>query len=309
MTEIQEDPHKTVLLDRAVDCLIKRPGGCYVDGTFGRGGHSRLILSRLAAEGRLLAMDRDPQAVAAAAELAASDSRFSIHHGAFSGLQACMGEQKIDGLLLDLGVSSPQLDEAGRGFSFLRDGPLDMRMDTSRGISAREWLAQADEQEITVVLKTLGEEKFGRRMARALVEAREKEPLVSTTQLADILAHACPVWPKKIHPATRAFQGIRIFVNSELDELSQVLDASLSVLKPGGRLVVISFHSLEDRLVKRFIRRHSRGDELPDWVPVTQDQLSRRLVPVGKACKASPGEVESNPRARSAVMRVAERLP
>ena len=306
---IQGDPHKTVLLDRAVDCLVKKPDGFYVDGTFGRGGHSRLILSQLAPGGSLLGLDRDPQAVAAAAELVAQDARFRIGHAAFSRLPEWVEEQQLDGLLLDLGVSSPQLDNADRGFSFLRDGPLDMRMDTSRGISAAQWLAEASEEDITWVLKKLGEEKFGRRMARAIVEAREQEPLVSTTQLAAILAAACPVWPKKIHPATRAFQGIRIFVNSELDELRQVLDASLSRLKPGGRLVVISFHSLEDRMVKRFIREHSRGDSLPDWVPVTEDQLDRRLKPVGRANRPSAEEVEANPRARSAVMRVAERLP
>jgi 16S rRNA (cytosine1402-N4)-methyltransferase len=312
--EIQEQPfrHRTVLLDEAVDCLIGNNNGQYVDGTFGRGGHSRLILSRLGESGKLMGIDKDPEAIKVAQELMAEDSRFHICHGSFAQIKAFVeeraGGEKVDGILLDLGVSSPQLDDASRGFSFMKDGPLDMRMDTSRGMSAADWLAVADEDEITDVIKRFGEEKFGRRMAKGIIAARAEAPITTTAQLAKIIAGANPVWPKKIHPATKAFQGIRIFINSELDDLERVMEDSLELLKPGGRLVIISFHSLEDRMVKRFIRRHEKGDEVPSWVPLTDEQLNRRLKSFGKARKPGAEEVSGNPRARSAVMRVAERL-
>ncbi|WP_281648604.1 16S rRNA (cytosine(1402)-N(4))-methyltransferase RsmH [Parendozoicomonas sp. Alg238-R29] len=300
--------HKTVLLDEAVDCLVADSNGHYIDGTFGRGGHSRLILSQLDNEGQLTGIDKDPVAVSVAQELEQEDGRFRICHGSFAQIKEFAGGEKVDGILLDLGVSSPQLDDAGRGFSFQNDGPLDMRMDTSRGMSAADWLAVASEDEITDVIKRFGEEKFGRRMAKGILEAREQAPITRTAQLAKIIADANPVWPKKIHPATKAFQGIRIFINSELDDLERLMEDSLELLKPGGRLVIISFHSLEDRMVKRFIRRHEKGDDVPSWVPLTEEQLNRRLKSVGKARKAGPEEVDGNPRARSAVMRVAERL-
>ena len=300
--------HATVLLDEAVDCLIQEPDGHYLDGTFGRGGHSRLILSNLGSQGRLTGVDKDPVAIGHGQSLMGEDQRFRICHGSFAQIKEYTGEEKLDGILLDLGVSSPQLDDATRGFSFLRDGPLDMRMDTSKGLSAAQWLAVAGENEITDVIKRFGEEKFGRRMARAIVEARKEAPIETTARLAKIIADANPVWPKKIHPATKAFQGIRIFINSELDDLERVLEDSLEVLKPGGRLVVISFHSLEDRMVKRFIRRHEKGVDVPSWVPLTEEQLNRKMKSVGKARKPGPAEVEENPRARSAVMRVAEKI-
>ncbi|WP_087106311.1 16S rRNA (cytosine(1402)-N(4))-methyltransferase RsmH [Parendozoicomonas haliclonae] len=300
--------HKTVLLDEAVECLIGDQNGLYVDGTFGRGGHSRLILSALGEGGRLMGIDKDPEAIAVAEQLMAEDQRFRICHGSFARIKEFAGEEKVDGILLDLGVSSPQLDDASRGFSFMNDGPLDMRMDTSRGMSAADWLATAEEDEITDVIKRFGEEKFGRRMAKAIIAERQVTPITTTARLAKIIAEANPVWPKKIHPATKAFQGIRIFINSELDDLERVMEDSLELLKPGGRLVIISFHSLEDRMVKRFIRRHEKGDEVPSWVPLTDEQLNRKLKSVGKARKPGPVEVSANARARSAVMRVAERL-
>lgn len=253
--------HTTVLLDEAVNGLNIRPDGVYIDGTFGRGGHSRLILSHLGPEGRLLAIDRDPQAVQAAQ--AWRDSRFSIIHGPFSALAEYMEQRelsgRVDGILLDLGVSSPQLDDPSRGFSFMRDGPLDMRMDTTRGLSAADWLAQASAEDIAWVLKTFGEERFAKRIAQAIVEKNRQAPMTRTHELAELIAAASPFREKHKHPATRSFQAIRIYINSELDELERALDGALGVLAPGGRLSVISFHSLEDRLVKRFIRDHSRG--------------------------------------------------
>ncbi|MCL6268978.1 16S rRNA (cytosine(1402)-N(4))-methyltransferase RsmH [Sansalvadorimonas sp. 2012CJ34-2] len=300
--------HKTVLLDEAIECLVQTPDGHYIDGTFGRGGHSRLILSQLDENGLLTGIDKDPVAIGFGEALMEEDKRFRICHGSFAEIKTFANGEKLDGILLDLGVSSPQLDDAARGFSFLRDGPLDMRMNTSKGMSAAQWLAVADEDEITDVIKRFGEEKFGRRMAKAIIEARQNAPIETTARLAKIIANANPVWPKKIHPATKAFQGIRIFINSELDDLERLLEDSLELLKPGGRLVIISFHSLEDRIVKRFIRRHEKGDDVPSWVPLTDEQLNRKLKSVGKARKPGPEEVDGNPRARSAVMRVAERL-
>ena len=304
--------HKTVLLDEAVNGLNIRPDGIYIDGTFGRGGHSRLILSQLGEEGRLLAIDRDPQAIAVAQTI--NDPRFSIVHGPFSALADYVAERgltgKIDAILLDLGVSSPQLDDAERGFSFMRDGPLDMRMDPTRGQSAAEWLQTADEADIAWVIKTFGEERFGKRIARAIVERNRVEPMTRTKELAEVIAAATPVKDKHKHPATRTFQAVRIWVNSELEEIELALKSSLDVLAPGGRLSIISFHSLEDRIVKRFMREQSRGPQVPAGLPMTEEQLrklgGRQLRALGKLM---PGEEEvaQNPRARSSVLRVAER--
>ncbi len=280
--------HITVLLNEAVEALVENPDGVYVDGTFGRGGHSRLILEGLSVQGRLIGIDKDPRAIATANKLVAEDDRFSIHHGSFVELGQVNGEEQVDGILLDLGVSSPQLDDAERGFSFMKDGPLDMRMNDQQGESAAQWLASAEEQEISRVIWEYGEDRFSRRMARAIVREREEAPILTTKRLADIIAAACPTREKGKHPATRAFQAIRIYINRELDDLIDCLDNALEKLKPGGRLVVISFHSLEDRIAKRFIRKHEKGDDLPSWLPVTEDQLNRRMKSLGKAIK--PGK-------------------
>ncbi|MAX32670.1 MAG: 16S rRNA (cytosine(1402)-N(4))-methyltransferase RsmH [Halomonadaceae bacterium] len=303
--------HESVLLDGAVDALLVDPAGAYLDGTFGRGGHSRLILSRLAPEGRLLAIDRDPQALAEAASI--DDARFGIERGEFARLGEIADAHdlhgRLSGILLDVGVSSPQLDDPERGFSFMRDGPLDMRMDPDHGESAADWLARAKAEDIAWVFKTHGEERFAKRLARAIVERRQERPFTRTGDLAEVIKTAHPAWEKGKHPATRAFQALRIHVNGELDQLDAALDAALEALAPGGHLVVISFHSLEDRRVKRFIREHVRGDtHLPRGMPIRDDQLNRRLEAVGKARRASAAEVEANPRARSAVMRVARKL-
>ncbi|ADP10040.1 S-adenosyl-methyltransferase MraW [Erwinia sp. Ejp617] len=304
--------HTTVLLDEAVNGLNIKPDGIYIDGTFGRGGHSRLILSQLGEHGRLFAIDRDPQAIAAAAEI--TDPRFTIIHGPFSALAEYAEQRgltgKIDGILLDLGVSSPQLDDAERGFSFMRDGPLDMRMDPTRGLSAAEWLLKAEESDISFVLKTFGEERFARRIARAIVERNREQPMTRTKELADVIYAATPVKDKFKHPATRSFQAIRIWVNSELEEIEQALKGALSALAAGGRLSVISFHSLEDRIVKRFMREQSRGPQVPHGLPMTEAQLSsmggRQLKALGKMMPGE-SEVADNPRARSSVLRIAER--
>lgn len=268
--------HFTVLLDEAVNGLNIRPDGIYIDGTFGRGGHSRLILSQFGEEGRLLAIDRDPQAIAVAKTI--DDPRFSIIHGPFSALGEYVADRdligKIDGILLDLGVSSPQLDDAERGFSFMRDGPLDMRMDPTRGQSAAEWLQTAEEADIAWVLKTYGEERFAKRIARAIVEHNREQPMTRTKELAEVVAAATPVKDKFKHPATRTFQAVRIWVNSELEEIEQALKSSLHVLA-GGRLSIISFHSLEDRIVKRFMRENSRGPQVPAGLPMTEEQLKK----------------------------------
>ncbi|UQY44846.1 16S rRNA (cytosine(1402)-N(4))-methyltransferase RsmH [Mixta hanseatica] len=304
--------HTTVLLDEAVNALNIKQDGIYIDGTFGRGGHSRLILSQLGEQGKLYAIDRDPQAIAAAAAI--DDPRFNIIHGPFSALADYVEARgltgKISGILLDLGVSSPQLDDAERGFSFMRDGPLDMRMDPTRGLSAAEWLLQAEENDIAFVLKTYGEERFAKRIARAIVERNRLQPMTRTKELAEVIAAATPIKDKFKHPATRSFQAIRIWVNSELEEIELALKGALSALAPGGRLSIISFHSLEDRLVKRFMREQSRGPQVPAGLPMTEAQLQklggRQLKALGKMM---PGEAEvaENPRARSSVLRIAER--
>ncbi|MBA4502464.1 16S rRNA (cytosine(1402)-N(4))-methyltransferase RsmH [Marinobacterium marinum] len=305
--------HITVLLDEAVKELVQEPDGFYIDGTFGRGGHSALVLEQLSPQGHLMAIDKDPEAIRHAHERFADEPRFSIEHGSFAQLQTFVEQRglvgKVSGVLLDLGVSSPQLDDPERGFSFLNDGPLDMRMDTTSGESAADWINRASETEIADVLYQYGEERFSRRMARAVIAEREEEPIVTTARLARIIAEANPRWEKGKHPATRAFQGIRIHINRELADVEDCLDQALEVLAPGGRLVVISFHSLEDRIVKRFIRRHVKGDEhLPPGVPVTDAMLKRRLKSAGKAVKAGKDELNQNPRARSAVMRAAIKL-
>ncbi|MBP7548062.1 MAG: 16S rRNA (cytosine(1402)-N(4))-methyltransferase RsmH [Corallincola sp.] len=304
--------HTTVLLHEAVDGLAIRDDGVYVDGTFGRGGHSRLILERLGANGRLFAIDQDPAAIAAAAAI--DDPRFTIIHGSFADAARLLAphrpEAGFDGLLLDLGVSSPQLDDDERGFSFMRDGPLDMRMDTSRGPTAGEWLQTIDEQQLVDVLFQFGEERFARRIARAIVLRRSEEPFTRTQQLADCIAGAVPTREPGKNPATRSFQAIRIAINGELAALEQVLSASLTLLARGGRLSVISFHSLEDRLVKQFIRSHSRPPAVPRGMLLTEAQrqgMAVRLHAIGKAIFPSDAETAVNPRARSAVLRLAER--
>ena len=292
--------------------LVVDPDGLYLDGTFGRGGHSRAILACLGAAGRLIALDRDPDAVAAARSLADSDPRFSILRGRFGALGEILGQAgahcHLSGILLDLGVSSPQLDSAHRGFSFGAEGPLDMRMDPSTGKSAAQWLADAEQSEIVAVLRDLGEERFARRISRAIVERRDSGELVTTSQLADLVARAVPTREPGKHPATRTFQALRIQVNDELNEIHQCLDQVSNLLSVAGRLVVISFHSLEDRIVKRFIRQEARGPVFPKGVPVQATETHGRLRPIGKPVRPSPEELTSNPRARSAIMRVAERL-
>ncbi|MEJ6540155.1 MAG: 16S rRNA (cytosine(1402)-N(4))-methyltransferase RsmH [Halioglobus sp.] len=303
--------HQTVLLHEAVDALVTLPDGFYVDGTFGRGGHSRYLLQNLNRSGRVLGVDKDQEAQAAAHELAESESRFQFFHGSFAELPQQlrgMGVDAVDGILLDLGVSSPQLDDGDRGFSFMRDGPLDMRMDTSCGETAAQWLSRADLQHIAGVLKEYGEERFARRIATAIVAARAVSPIETTSQLARLVSEAHPRWEKHKHPATRSFQAIRIKVNRELEDLQTFLSVALDMLRVGGRLVVISFHSLEDRLVKRYMRDMARGDSLPRGVPVTDSQLNRRMRLVGRSVKASAEEVAGNVRARSAVMRIAEKI-
>ncbi|OBS09081.1 16S rRNA (cytosine(1402)-N(4))-methyltransferase [Acidihalobacter prosperus] len=294
--------------------LSIKPEGSYVDATFGRGGHSRAILARLASSGRLLGLDRDPEAVAAGRELAAADPRFSIVHAPFSSLASCWrafaGASRAQGILMDLGVSSPQLDQPERGFGFMRDGPLDMRMDSGNGAPASEWVNTAEERELAHVFWTYGEERHARRIAKRIVQAREQAPLMRTTQLADLIASVIGRREPGKHPATRCFQAIRIHINRELDELREALDQAVEILAPDGRLAVISFHSLEDRIVKRFMREQARGEQLPRNLPVReQPAAGRTLRLVGKAAHASESEVARNPRARSAVLRVAERLP
>ncbi|MBD1553291.1 16S rRNA (cytosine(1402)-N(4))-methyltransferase RsmH [Pseudomonas typographi] len=306
--------HITVLLGEAVEALAVRVGGCYIDGTFGRGGHSRLILQQLGPDGRLLGFDKDPQAIATGQALAAEDGRFVIVQRSFAEMaeqaRALAVAGEVAGVLLDLGVSSPQLDDPARGFSFLNDGPLDMRMDPSRGISAAQFVATAGEDEIARVFKDYGEERFAKRMARAVVQRREQQAFERTADLAQVLKDANPAWEKNKHPATRAFQGLRIHVNNELADLEAGLAAALEVLEIGGRLVVISFHSLEDRIVKLFMRRLEKGeaDKLPRNLPVKVEPFQPVLKTLGKARFASEAELASNPRARSAVMRVAEKL-
>lgn len=306
--------HITVLLDEAVEALAVRADGCYMDGTFGRGGHSRLILQSLGPDGRLLGFDKDPQAIATGQALAAEDGRFVIVQRSFAELgseaQARGIAGKVNGILLDLGVSSPQLDDPERGFSFMNDGPLDMRMDPSRGVSAAEFIATAPVEEIARVFKEYGEERFAKRMAGAVVARREIQPFERTADLAEVLKVANPAWEKGKNPATRAFQGLRIHVNNELGDLEAGLEAALEALEVGGRLVVISFHSLEDRIVKLFMRKLVKGeaDNMPRNLPIQYKAFEPKIKLIGKAQFASDEETRANPRSRSAVMRVAEKL-
>ncbi|EGR4176920.1 16S rRNA (cytosine(1402)-N(4))-methyltransferase [Vibrio cholerae] len=310
--------HISVLLNESIEGLAIKPDGIYIDGTFGRGGHSRTILAQLGPEGRLYSIDRDPQAIAEAQKI--DDPRFTIVHGPFSGIAEYAQRYdlvgKVDGVLFDLGVSSPQLDDAERGFSFMKDGPLDMRMDPTCGMPVSAWLAQADLDDITWVIREFGEDKHARRIAKAIVEYRENElnePLTRTSQLAKLISDAAPKsFKEKKHPATRAFQAFRIYINSELEEIDTALRGASDILAPQGRLSVISFHSLEDRMVKRFMRKESQGPEVPHGLPLTQEQIralgSAKMKTVGKALKPSDQEVELNPRSRSSVLRVAEKL-
>ncbi|HLT13523.1 MAG TPA: 16S rRNA (cytosine(1402)-N(4))-methyltransferase RsmH [Marinobacter sp.] len=302
--------HRSVLLDEAVEYLINDQSGCYIDATFGRGGHSRLILGQLSADGRLLGIDKDPEAIRVAEELATNDGRFSWYHGSFAELSDALDSRQwpvVNGVLMDLGVSSPQLDDAARGFSFMKDGPLDMRMNPQQAPSAAQWLARAEEKDIADVIFRYGEEKFARRIARLVVQRRGEVPLDTTRQLAELVAEAVPKKEKHKHPATRTFQAIRIFINRELEDLETGLKIAAERLAPGGRLVVISFHSLEDRLVKRFMRDLAQGPKIPKGVPVTAEQMQSSYRLIGKASKASEYEINENVRARSAVMRVLER--
>ncbi len=306
--------HIPVLLNEAVASLVTLRDGIYVDATFGRGSHTKAILEQLSPQGRLIAFDKDPEAIAHAKLTFSHDKRFSIFHRSFAHLQLTLNELqlmgKIDGILFDLGVSSPQLDDPERGFSFSRDGKLDMRMDTSKGMDAMTYIANVPEAELADVLWKYGEEKFSRRIARAIVNARQQQTITSTAQLADIIKFAQPK-PKKPHdkhPATRSFQAIRIEINQELSDLESALEQSLEALTTGGRLSVISFHSLEDRLVKQFIRAHEKGDDLPRGLPVKGSQFNARMKSIGKAIKPSTQETDLNPRARSAILRIAEKL-
>ena len=300
--------HLPVMYAQVMEGLRIREDGTYLDGTFGRGGHARGVLQQLNAGGRLLLMDKDPEAILVAEREFGADPRVSIHRGSFTDLAHwSLAQQGLDGVLFDLGVSSPQLDVAERGFSFGRDGPLDMRMDPDSGESAAQWLARADDREIADVLWTYGEEKQSRRIARAIVARREETPLTRTAQLADLIASVVPRGAQKIHPATRSFQAIRIFINRELEDLERGLDAALAALKPGGRLVVISFHSLEDRIVKRFMLKHAKAPPANRRMPV-EIAFTPTLTLVGGSQKATDAELAINPRARSAVLRIAEKL-
>ena len=302
--------HVTVLLEEAVEALAIKPEGAYVDATFGRGGHSRAILSRLGAGGRLLSLDRDPAAIEAGAAI--NDARFTLAHKAFSEVGEAVAEagwQKVDGVLFDIGVSSPQIDEARRGFSFRHDAPLDMRMDTTRGETAAEWLERASEREITEVIRDYGEERFAFQIAKAVVSARREQRIATTDQFAALVRATVRTREPGQDAATRSFQALRIHINQELGELALALPQALELLNPGGRLVVISFHSLEDRIVKRFMRDAAAPDNLPRGLPLKASELPQpKMKLVGKAVRPSAAEVDANPRARSAVMRVAEKL-
>jgi 16S rRNA (cytosine1402-N4)-methyltransferase len=307
---VTELEHVPVLLDEVLDALAVRPDGVYVDATFGRGGHAEAILRRLNDRGRLLALDRDPQAVAEARKRFAHDTRMTMRHGAFSTLGDVVEQEavvgRVHGVLFDLGVSSPQLDDPTRGFSFRFDAPLDMRMDTTRGESAAQWLARAAQEEIARVIFEYGEERFSRRIARAIVHERVQAPIATTARLADIVRGAVRTREKGQHPATRTFQAIRIFINDELGEIERALPQALRALAPGGRLAVISFHSLEDRVVKNFMRDQEKGPVYPPELPVVPT-FAPRLHAIGKPIRAGASEVARNPRARSAVLRVAAR--
>lgn len=302
--------HKTVLLNEAIEALQIKPDGIYIDCTFGRGGHSRLILQKLNAHGCLIALDKDPAAVAAGQTI--TDRRFTLIHSEFSRLTEVLnvlGVNEVDGVLLDLGVSSPQLDEMQRGFSFRFDAPLDMRMNNSSGETAANWLANVDENLLKEVIRNYGEERFASQIASAIIAARQKAPIVTTRQLSEIIAQTVRTREPGKNPATRTFQAIRIYLNQELEEIARVLPQCVDCLKPGGRIVIISFHSLEDRMVKHFLRDMAQGDQLPRNLPIRAAEIRKgNLRLIGKAIRATSQEILANPRARSAVMRVAERM-
>lgn len=307
-----EDRHLPVLKRELLELLDVRSDGIYVDGTYGRGGHSRALLDRLGAQGRLIVIDRDPRALEAAHELAVRDARVTVIKGSFGEIERIAADQailgKVDGIVLDLGVSSPQLDDAERGFSFLRDGPLDMRMDPESGLSAADWINSATEADMARVILQLGEERAARRIARAIVKARQLQRIERTGQLAHIIEAVLPRRGKGKHPATKTFQAVRIYINNELGELQAFLEVVLKVLAVGGRLCIISFHSLEDRLVKRFLRDNSRIDPALASLPVVPAEAQPVMRLIGKAVHATAAETDLNPRARSAVLRTGERL-
>lgn len=309
---IMNNEHQAVMLDEAITGLNIQPDGIYLDATYGRGGHARGILNRLNSSGKLLVMDKDPQAIADAQSLAATDARVRVFAGSFSEVAVFCSQEnlvgKVNGILFDLGVSSPQLDQADRGFSFMRDGALDMRMDPTSGVSAAQWLASASAEQIAWVLKNYGEERFSARIANAIVAARSQTPIHTTAQLAAIISKATPFKEKHKHPATRSFQAIRIYINQELEDLTATLDQVLTILAVHGRLVVISFHSLEDRIVKQFIAAEAKGDDYPHLLPIKHSQLQPKLLKIGKALKPTDLEVTENVRSRSATLRIAEKL-
>lgn len=304
--------HTPVFLEEALAALDVRNGGRYLDATFGRGGHTAAILQRVGRQGRVVAIDRDPEAIRAGRERFATDDRLTLVHGPFSRVAQVVQEMgmvgEFSGVLLDLGVSSPQLDDAARGFSFAQDGPLDMRMNNSSGQTAADWLAKAPEHEIARVIRDFGEERFARRIARGIVQARGEQPITRTLQLAAIIASAVPMREPGKHPATRSFQAIRIQVNQEFDEIEAALEGTLTALAPQGRICAISFHSLEDGIVKRFMQKHSQEDPVYAGLPVVPAHARPKLRRVGRAIHPSAAEVERNPRARSAIMRIAEKV-
>lgn len=303
--------HETVLKQEAVDALVLNPHGTFVDCTYGRGGHTQLILERISADGKVMAIDKDMAAIEDAEQRFSDEPRLSVAHGSFRYIAEMLAERElgpVDGVLIDLGVSSPQLDEADRGFSFSHDGPLDMRMDQTRGQTAAEWLNHAKPSDIAYVIRRFGEEKFARRIAGRIADAREESPLVTTGDLVRIVEAAVPTREQKKHPATRTFQAIRIFINDELQDLEAALEAVMPTLALGGRLVVISFHSLEDRIVKRFMRDQARGEQLPSRLPVRDADIKRFLKLIGKPVKPSDAEVATNRRSRSSIMRIAEKI-
>lgn len=304
--------HDSVLLQEAVDALDLGDDSIIIDGTFGRGGHSRIVLEQLSSKGRLIGFDKDPQAVAYAKEHFADDQRFEMVYDSFANIQPVMEQKllsgKVTGVMLDLGVSSPQLDQAERGFSFMKDGPLDMRMDPEKGQSAAQWLAKADERDIKYVLKVYGEEKFASRIARKIVEIRDEQPLTTTLQLARLIDDAVPKKDPGKHPATRSFQAIRIHINEELSDLEQGLKGAFEILAKGGKLVVISFHSLEDRIVKRYFKKLAKGDDFPKDLPVLASDIKPAAKIIGKPVKPAEQEVGTNVRSRSAIMRILEKV-
>lgn len=306
-----EHVHHPVLLKEAIEGLMIKPTGIYIDGTFGRGGHAAAILAKLKT-GQLIAFDKDSIAVEKAKELFSNDERFCIYQGSFTQMsEICKKlnvDGKVDGILLDLGISSPQVDDSSRGFSFLHDGHLDMRMDRSQKETAETWINHVDEKTLAAVFKEYGEERFAKRIANAIVKARTESPIKTTKQLADIISKAHPKWEKHKHPATRCFQAIRIFINQELDDLKECLEQTVELLKKEGRLVVISFHSLEDRIVKQFIKHHEKGADLPKKLPVKHQNIQGKLKSVGRPIKPSDEEINLNPRSRSAILRIAEKI-